>query len=101
MEVKEPSVSSPAELAAITPLRSRDYPPRSGDHLHQLLSHRAQILQAAVHALQGRIGIALLLDNIPLRAAGILADVKDGLPIDLALPDERLVVGGRILFQMD
>src|SRR5690606_3728610 len=59
-----------------------------------LLAHGPERLEAAVDALQRRVGVALLLDDVPLGPADGLAQLEDRLPGHVALADQGLVVGG-------
>src|SRR5690606_18122208 len=76
-------------------LRVPPCPPRP------LLAHGPERLEAAVDALQRRVGVALLLDDVPLGPADGLAQLEDRLPGHVALADQGLVVGGGVLLEVD
>ena len=66
-----------------------------------LLAHGVEVFQAPIHTLKRWIGVAFLLDNIPVRAADGFAQPEYLVPIDIALANQRCVVGGGKFFDMD
>jgi len=52
--------------------------------------HLAKILETPFNALQRRIGVALLLDDIPFSSTNCSAEGKEGFPGDITFPYKGL-----------
>ena len=62
--------------------------------------HLTQALDTPFDALQRRIGVTFLLDDIPLCSADRFAKGEESLPVDVALPEQGFVVGLTELLQV-